>query len=264
MKQIKLKGISVYSSEVIDDKAVIFIHGNSLSALSFINQFDLKFPLVALDLPGHGLSDRSEHPEASYCIPGYIKTLKMVINEMNIKEFVLVGHSLGGHVAIEAADELEGLKGLVFFGTPPIGIPPQMDKMFLPNPLMAFVFQGELKNEEIRSLSLEFAHENPAVSSKLAEIITQADPSVRINLGASIAKGQFKNELEILQKLKVPVAVFHGEKDKLVNSNYFTNVRIERLWNGAVQIIRNTGHTPQLETPIEFNSLLSRFCAEIL
>jgi len=49
---------------------------------------------------------------------------------------VIVGWSLGGHIALEAASALPDAAGFVIFGTPPVSGPADMPEAFLPNPAL--------------------------------------------------------------------------------------------------------------------------------
>ena len=55
--------------------AVMLIHGNSASSLTFeaqlTGEFGQKYRVVAMDLPGHGESDRAADPASTYHMPGY-------------------------------------------------------------------------------------------------------------------------------------------------------------------------------------------------
>lgn len=256
-----LNGINVYTKGHVKNKSIVFIHGNSLNALTFKKQFEnLKdIPMVAIDLPGHGLSEHSENFENIYCLPGYISALKKIIEELELQNYILIGHSLGGHIAIEALEVLNDVKGLMVFGTPPIGIPPAMDKMYLPNPLMAHFFSKEISETDANLLSNELVYNNPTIAAELKNYILQTDGNARINLGASIGKGQFKNEIEIVKALKIPIAILHGEKDSLVNLNYIKELYLSGLCKSETITMPNIGHTPQIENSELFNKYVLDF-----
>lgn len=261
-----IKGINIYTKGDVKNKAFVFIHGNSLSALTFKKQFEFlpgNIPLVAFDLPGHGLSAKHDSFEDVYCIPGYIRGLQTVIRELELKDFILVGHSLGGHIAIEAAEQVTDLKALVIFGTPPIGMPPEMDKMFLPNPHMGSLFSNKINREDALKLTAEFVHKHNDLVVELAEMVVATDGNARENLGLSIGKGQFGNEKEILKKLDIPVAILHGENETFVNAAYLNELEVPNLWNKEVIIIKEAGHLIQSENHKEFNSVLSELYSQI-
>lgn len=255
-----IHGLSVYHKGDIKKKAVIFIHGNSLSSKTFQSQLEnLPFPVLTFDLPGHGLSDRHSDYESIYCLPGYITALKSIITELEMSDYILAGHSLGGHIAIEATEEISQTKGLFVFGTPPIGIPPEMDKMFLPNPNIAHLFSKEISDLEATTVGTEFVFNNQTLAADLKAMILNTDGNTRLNLGASIGKGQFKNEKEFVSKTNLPICIAHGNKDTLVNLEYIKELSIPNLWNNKINILENVGHIPQMENSEKFNSLITGF-----
>lgn len=257
-------GLNVYYKGDIKKGAVIFIHGNSLSSKTFQSQLEkLSFPAMAFDLPGHGLSDRYTAFESIYSMPGYVDAIKKLVKEFAMRDFILAGHSLGGHIAIETAEELSETKGLFLFGTPPIGIPPEMDKMFLPNPNMAHLFNKDISETDANTLGMEFVYNNSAIASELKAMILNTDGNTRLNLGASIGKGQFKNEKELIFKTNLPICILHGGQDSLVNLNYLKSLSIPKLWNNEITVLENVGHVPQMESADKFNTLITDFYSSI-
>lgn len=256
--------INCYLQGDVSEKTIVFIHGNSLSSKTFVEQFvGIKnIPLLAIDLPGHGLSEKASHPDKTYSIFGYIEVLKFVLAELRITNFILVGHSLGGHIALEASDELIGLKGLILFGTPPLGMPPEIDKSFLPNTAIPFLFQKQLTETEINLLSEAFTNiENKEI---LKNEIRSSDGNARSFLATSIPQGLFKNEIELIKNLSIPVAIIQGEHDSLINEQYINNLVIPTLWKNKIQLIKNASHCPQLEQKNQFNTVITDFYNSII
>ena len=61
----------------------------------------------------------------------------------------------------------------------------------------------------------------------------------------------------------LPVAIFHGEHDILINYDYYQNLAIPNLWNQKATLIRNASHPPHLEAAQEFNRLLVQFISDV-
>jgi pimeloyl-ACP methyl ester carboxylesterase len=258
--------IAVYASEG-NGPAALFIHGNSSSGRTFHNQLDgaigQKFRLVALDLPGHGASDRaSANPATTYSLPGYAQVVSEVARQLNLTQAVIIGWSLGGHIALEAAKLLPRASGFVIYGTPPVGFPPAMDQAFLPHPSMASIFKPELTQQEISDWGAACLKPGTPVGSQFFEEVGQTDGQARLNLAGSIGAGQYEDEVAIVQNLDRPLAILHGEYEQLVNLPYLKSLAIPKLWRGAVQIIENAGHTPHQEQPERFNALIEAFIEE--
>lgn len=258
------KNIAVYKKGV-GEKTILFVHGNSLNALSFEKQFNANlsdnYQLITFDLPGHGNSDKAENPSETYNLLSYSSLLNQLITRLELSNYILIGHSLGGHIVLEAASMLdEQLKGLLIFGAPPLSIPPDMANAFKPNPNMGYAFQGELTDKEAETLANEFILET--TPDLYINSIQNTDPNARALMAASIGEGKMKDELEILKILSVPIAILHAEKDALVQLDYFSKLDIPTLWKGAIQIIKNSGHSPQWEQSENTNNLIKAFIAD--
>jgi pimeloyl-ACP methyl ester carboxylesterase len=90
----------------------------------------------------------------------------------------------------------------------------------------------------------------------------RADGRARKLLGASITRGDYRDEVVVVRDLKAPLAVLHGAEEQLVNGAYFASLSMPTLWRGAVQTIAGAGHAPQWETPQAFDVLLAAFIEE--
>ncbi|MEV6153646.1 hypothetical protein AB0L53_25195 [Nonomuraea sp. NPDC052129] len=66
------------------------------------------------------------------------------VKEVGAEDTVIVGWSLGGHIAIEAAPGLPGAAGFVVFGTPPVGSVERLGRACLPNPAVHIGFTAEV------------------------------------------------------------------------------------------------------------------------
>jgi pimeloyl-ACP methyl ester carboxylesterase len=132
-------------------RSVIFVHGNSSSARTWqpvmTGPFGQRFRCVAFDLPGHGSSAPATKP-GNYSLPGYAATLAAFAEAMNATDAVIVGWSLGGHIALEAAPAMPAAAGYVIFGAPPVASAAQMGEAFLPNPAMNFAFTATAPHQE--------------------------------------------------------------------------------------------------------------------
>lgn len=232
------------------EKAILFLHGNSLDALSFSHQMNdpglAEYRLIALDLPGHGKSFRNGH----YSVPGLARIIAEFIEEIGLREFILVGHSLGGHVVLESLRSLSP-SGIMVIGTPPVlkSLPADI---FLPHPDLGLLYQDELSSEEIRKLLVAFG-----TSSEPANIerFKKTDSNFRSRFAQSIAQGEYEDEMEIYTSLKIPKAMVLGTRDPIVNRAYLENVV------GPVTLIAG-GHSVHEENPKAFNDILSAFAEE--
>ena len=260
--------IAVFESNG-DGPAALLIHGNSSSSRSFRKQLEgelgREFRLVAMDLPGHGESDDASNPEGTYTIPGFAWVVAEVARQCHVGDGVLVGWSLGGHIALEASQELPDLAGILIFGTPPLPYPPDMGAAFLPDPAMDILFKEDLSEDEVRIRRAGWfspGTDPEAMPEELLEDIRRSDGRFRTRFQSSFASPGFADEVEIVRNLKVPLAILHGAEERVINGAYISALDMPTLWRGEVQILKNTGHIPQWEQQDMFDDLLRRFLRE--
>lgn len=89
-----------------DSPAVIMVHGWGCSAYVF--RFNMPalaaagFRAIAIDLKGHGLSDKPQHPD-DYTIDALVEHLREALDALEVERPALVGHSLGGSLVYHFA-----------------------------------------------------------------------------------------------------------------------------------------------------------------
>lgn len=250
-----------------DDRVVIFVHGNSSSARTWLpvmtGDFGQRFRCVALDLPGHGQSE-SARDQADYSLPGYAAVLAGFAREIGASDAVVVGWSLGGQIAMEAAPALSDARGFVIFGAPPVASPGQMAEAFLPNPAAGALFSAHVSESEAKLAAQSFtAPGSPLDTSEFVSEILATDGAARTGLGASAGAGRFADEIAIVSALRRPLAIVQGADEQLVSLDYLRKLNIPALWRGEVQVIPGVGHAPHQEAPQQFAALLTEFIGDL-
>ncbi len=247
--------------------AVLLIHGNSASSRSFLHQLNSplgeRYRLVALDLPGHGQSADAAHPQSVYTLPGYAQVVTAVVNQLALERVILVGWSLGGHIALEAEPLLPQVAGVLIFGTPPLAFPPAMAEAFLPHPAMGAAFQEALTDAEMDGYVQAFFKPGAtALPEAFRADVRRTDGRARATMAASIQPNGYRDEVELVARLTKPLAVIQGEQEQLINLAYLQSLPMPTLWRKAVQVIPAAGHAPHWEQPEQFNTLLEAFIQE--
>ncbi len=236
--------ISYFDANESLRKTILFIHGNSLGLKSFSRQLtspDLQgFRLVAIDLPGHGDSSFDE----IYNLKKFSLLLSEFVSVLDLTDYVLVGHSLGGHVALESLEFLNPA-GVMVIGTPPVSIPMRAD-MFLPHPAMELLYKNDLSDSEIITLLHAFGTDE-------IDQFKKTDPAFRRLLAEGLSQSLFKDETELLRNFRGQKALVLGSQDPLVSRQYVENNIDERLF------IIEGGHSVHRENAEEFNPVLLDF-----
>ena len=250
-------------------QTLFFIHSNSTSTLLFEPQFEgalgEKYSLIGIDLPGHGQSAPATNPEEIYSLPGYADIIIGAAKILDAEDAIFAGWSLGGHILLEASDRLHNAKGLMIFGAPPLGNPPQMEQAFISGPGMNNIFKARLSDEEIREwVATQFSLE-PGIDipSCFGVAIMSARGDARAFLGESFMNLRYRDELKAIENINVPLAILHGEKDRCVNLEYLKEIKSPALWRNEIQVISGAGHSPQWEKSAAFNALVGEFIDDL-
>lgn len=245
---------------------IVFVHGNSSSSNAFSKilngSLKDKYRLIAIDLPGHGGSARASDP-ATYSLPGYANVVAAVAEALDASEGVFVGWSLGGHIILEGAEKLADAAGFVIFGTPPVASAAAMGEAFMPNPTNAILFEPSLTDEQCQQFADGSFRPGESAPPEFVADIRNTDGQARANMGGSIVAGSFTDEVAIVENLTRPLAIIHGEEEQLINLDYIKKLNIPTLWRGEVQVIKNTGHVPQWDTPDELSALIDAFVQDV-
>ena len=258
---IELDGpdLNVKESGPSGDRAVVLLHGYSAS----VEWWDRVAPalvgqrVIAIDLVGHGGSE-APRDAANYGIDGQAEAVRQALDALGVRRTVLVGHSMGGLVAIAVAEqdpervervvisdtpasedlvETPALAGLAC--TPVIG--PAVDRL---RPVDAVTDS---------SLQTGFAAEYPVppLAHRSLEQLTHAGVC---RLRRSERRAAAADRLAGLGK---PVLVVWGERDVLTP----TAANVERYRNAGLTptIIPGAGHSPMVEAPGEFVDAITEF-----
>ena len=246
---------------------IVLVHGNSCSSRCYVKQFDSylaeRFALLALDLPGHGASPPPAVPEQGYSLPGHAGALVAAAASLGAEDAVFVGWSMGGHVVLEAAPLLPRASGFLIFGTPPIARFDDFVRAVTDDPAGQAAFSEAPSEQEVRALLQLFFRSGTGAPEMFVEDFANTDPRARSLLGASVASGKLRDEVQVVGRLAAPLAVLHGADERvIVNRRYLDEMVMPSLWRGSVQEIPKAGHAAQWENPERFNSLLEAFALD--
>lgn len=216
-------------------RTIVLIHGFGGQAMQWqyqLQKFSLRNRVIALDLRGHGLSDK---PTNGYDMPRMQADLETALEVLKVPEkIVLVGHSFGGAIAMEyAVNHPECLERLVLIATA---------GEFNLNPL--FKIGLHLPNAILRLV-------DPFTRNWLSAPPHALKPYYHQNL--SKWKGWDK-----FAAVQTPTLVIRGHRDTVFEKPMFE--KVARSIPGAEDAdIRVSGHMVMLERRESVNRALERF-----
>ncbi len=115
----KINGININSITYgnPEGKDVVLLHGwgQNIQMMKPVGDALQKEYLVTIiDLPGHGLS---EEPKEPWQVDVFVEVLKKLLDQLKIKNPILIGHSFGGKLSLLYASKYP-VEKLVLFGSP--------------------------------------------------------------------------------------------------------------------------------------------------
>jgi pimeloyl-ACP methyl ester carboxylesterase len=244
----------------------VFLHGLGTSSEVFRRQFESPLSqthrLVLIDLPGHGDSSDAYEPAQSYTLAGYADCVSEVLEHLDCDQVVLVGWSLGGHVAMELLTRYPGVVGLLLIGAPPIGrLPAHRQHAFMPHPARELMAQADLSDEDQNRLATALVGADHA--ERAAAAMWRMDALARPSLMTSLVSGQFEDEEQALIDAEVPVAIVGGADDPLVDRTFLAQAKRYAVWGRKCHLLPCAGHAPFLEAPQLFNPIFSAFARDM-
>lgn len=260
---------------------ILLVHGNSQSSATFAGQVEclrerlrtIAVPsatVVAIDLPGHGESRRSATPDRDYALSRLRAVVVCAVHDLyrpssemlQPRQVVLVGHSLGGHLVLEASADLQNVAGVFLIGTPPVRAVSDFAKAFLPSAASAMPFTGPLTARQVDTWCRAMSRSNTDPPEEWGRAVHDTDPAVREALGRSMLSDPLYDEVALASRLDPPTALLLGADDQMISRSYVEGLRLSNLWNGGLQLIPNAGHFAHVDQPTRVNRLLVEFLSQ--
>jgi pimeloyl-ACP methyl ester carboxylesterase len=273
-KYLQLKeGEIAYSKEGKSKKVLVFLHGLSSNSDAWYRNIEtLKkdFTCIAIDLPGYGKS----YKNAEEFTPTYFaEIVKEFTDQLKIKKFTLVGHSMGGQTALKfAAKYPESLEKLILIA--PAGIEKFSDfegnamKMVVNSKAIMATTDDQIdKNYQLNFFKMPKEADQMILDRK--NIVKSADFELHTLAIEKSVKGMIDDKVsDDLAKIKTPTLFIFGKNDALIPNKYLhpllsidelTKSAKASINNSKLVVIDEVGHFLQFEKPAETNKAILEF-----
>jgi pyruvate dehydrogenase E2 component (dihydrolipoamide acetyltransferase) len=207
--------------------------------------------VIALDLPGHGGSTKQlDHAD----VESLATIVDHALKALGIERLHLVGHSMGGGIAIAfASREPERVATLTLIASASLG--PEINATFIDG----FV-RAARRREAVEVLNL-LVHDPALVSRTMVEDVLRYKRLDGVPEAlAAFAEEWFPGGRQIVglgdgvAVLKLPVQIIWGREDRIIPAAH-AEALASRL---PVHILEQTGHLPHMEKAGEVNRLIKR------
>lgn len=262
------------------DRGAIFIHGSALRTDAWYYQLEGigDHRLVFYDLRGHGVSQpRGEKP---FTIKTLSEDLLTVIERSRLKECVIIGHSIGGMIALELCAEHQDLmgttiKGLVLSNTtyrPAVETLAGGAAISHLERLTRRPFDGLgshhqrldrlrriIKPSDAIFMMVSYAAFGPNASARQIDFTYDMLAETPTDILFELIKSYREFDVrEVLGEITVPALVIGGDHDRLTISDASEHLA-DNLPRAELVMLEDCGHMTMLERHEEFNELVGRF-----
>jgi pimeloyl-ACP methyl ester carboxylesterase len=265
-----------YADEGQGDKTIIFIHGLGSYAPAWkrnIETLSKNYRCIAIDLPGYGKSSKEPH---SGKMTFYASILKEFIEQQNLKNVFLSGHSMGGQISITTTLlNPEMIKGLILVA--PAGFERFttgqkewfMDVM---TPKGVKLTTAEAIQNNLASNFYRVPEEAGFMVTDRMEMRTASDFDGYCYAVAQSVKGMVEEPvIDYLKNLKVPTLILFGENDNLIPNRYLNpgfTADIAKAGANAIEgskliMVPKCGHFMMFEKPEIYNAEVIEFLRQL-
>jgi pimeloyl-ACP methyl ester carboxylesterase len=226
---------------------LIFVHGSGGCKESFRYQVEHFDGSEAVDLPGH--------PEGELCptIPEYVEWLRAYIVERDYRDVVVVGHSLGGGIALQQALSYpEELRAIITIGS---------GARLRVLPMILETLEKAIQNPDLFQQFLEEGSSqlDPELTEVLRRRSYENGPAVSLN---DLRACDSFDIMDRIGQISVPTLAICGTEDVMTPPKY-SQYLTANIPGAQVVIIPGGTHMVYAEKPVEVNRAIDEFLRTI-
>ncbi|MBW3634310.1 MAG: alpha/beta fold hydrolase, partial [Chloroflexi bacterium] len=242
-------------------ETMVFLHGlggSQSTWASVLGDFAGSHRVAAVDLPGHGASDKPSPDVTDYSIPSLAAKVGEVLEKLELTPAVLLGHSLGGATALQLAlDRPKLVRGLVLVDS--AGLGPEIS-----GELLNLVESDPSREESRRLMELYFQDRRFVLERGIDDMLAArmspgADAAVKSIAASAFSRdGQRHVLVDRLGELEIPVLVVWGEVDRVIPASHAVaaTAALPASW---LEVMEGVGHVPQVEAAPAFSAIVNRW-----
>ncbi len=266
---IQIKNQTIFYAVRGEGEPLMLIHGYGAGSWVWEKQVEIlsrKYRVYALDLIGHGFSDR---PRMEYTPETYILFLRNFMDGLGIERATLVGNSMGGGIAWAVAALFpERVKKLILINCVPPDVLNQVRNESFRTlaavkdiPLLPYLVIASRNKSSIKGVLQECLSDGRLITP---EVLNRQYQLIRIKgtiwvLYSTLKNAKKTSEMrDLLARIHQPTLLLWGERDLIFPLTVGESLH-QAIKGSKFQIIEKSGHIPMWETPEEVNRAIQDF-----
>ena len=261
-RYLQVEGTTIRYIDAGHGIPVVLLHGLGASMYAWRKNLApitaAGFRVIAFDNRGFGFSDK---PPGPYDNAAYARLAIALMDSLQLSDAVLVGHSLGGAIAAEAAIEYpQRVRGLVLIGSAGLGAREPLLFRVARWPVIGpalLAFRG--RGLTARLLKSTYADPTKVTEADVDQYYAPvAEPEYGRALRGVLRQFRFDGLGGRLERIATPTLVLWGEEDRWIPLGV-GRALARGISRSAFLSVPHAGHSTQEEAPDEVNRLLLKF-----
>ena len=257
VKTIEVNEVTMAYREYFSDqsKTIVVVHGflgNSYEYDDFFNQMpeDFNYRVIVFDLIGFGVSDKPE--DYIYNSENQANTVLEAIERLEIDDYILMAHSMGGDIAMRMANSASNINALILLD--PVSPSMEVEAVSIPRLFYTILF----KNYWLQRLGFNSAPYEPLPQATFQASLIQNDSIPSDVLQKFSLDTDELPVSDIVNDIDLPSLLIYGKEDTWTPPEIINEYQLF-LTNVESHIIDETGHLIYLENPETLRSLIINF-----
>ncbi len=237
---------------------VVFLHGfmESSTMWDYLPLSACPYQRLFIDLPGHGQSDLLTG-EGDPSIVQMAEHVAEVLSALNVQQFDVVGHSMGGYVALELKKSMRACGRVVLLNSNFWADTEEKKRDRIRVADLAFKAKDLLVQQAIPGLFYRKEMDNDPCQALIREAKQLLPESIAY---AALAMRNRADHSETIVSYPNDFLLVHGENDPLINREVIRE-KTAKL-PVKVHILPNAGHMAHIEQSAEIQNLLASFLCD--
>lgn len=249
----------IHYSDSGQGSVIVLLHGYLESSeiwQNFAKKLSYGFRVIAMDLPGHGLSDNYSE---THSMEFMALALKALLDNEGIKEIFLIGHSMGGYITLAFLDLFpEFLSGYCLFHSHPLADAPETVEKRKKD--ISTVYEGNrdlMCHESVKKMYAASNLDRLSTALNLSDKIASSlsDTGIIAVLNGMITRS---SRLNLVEDGKVPFLWILGALDNYINCEIIQQ-KVKLPSNAKVVILNNSGHMGFIEEEDQSVNVITEF-----
>jgi len=253
-KRIKVGSLNIRYFAGGQGDPLVIIHGGGDGARAWLKnaeELSKHYNVYIPDLPGFGHSRSASN---KFHLPEYVAFIEDFSQALGIERFHLVGHSIGGGIALHYALKFpQKVKGLVLVSSWCLGLEAALWVRLLSHPVFCHSL-GEIALATMKAIKL--------LARLFYAPFRFANPLTRVKMDVGKTMIAMGGQTTVLQdrlcELTMPTLLVWGSGDRIVPADH-AYIAAEMIPDCQVHVFEGCGHSVYKQRAEEFSRLLANF-----